>query len=428
MKKLVTVFVVFALVATTVFAQDAGITVGGWGRGVFEPFKYVKPDGDVDPTAGAAVNTHWLNSAAVGVSFAGNSEKVGFAIDFRAGGFDPDPDTGGHSVGLGDNAYIWVKPFSILTIGAGQVDAGSGTFGGLRGKVNNLGGFAQAVHASGAEDDIFTGFGVRNGGIIQLTPIEGLTIAGVIDATNNGAPSYRGLPDGFSFKKLQIGAGYQIGTIGLLRAQFIGGRNKITDYDTDDVSYSYNRIEVAFALTAVDGLTLDIGGKIPLAFTEEDTKDSDGNLLLPLGTDVTYQAPIAISVGANFGIGDFSIGGRVDLAFGGYTQVSGGDKEASGFSLNALIEPAYDLGACVVGADIGVGFTGKNKVGSTEVKNSGAFSIDLGAWVGLNFSNGLFKAGVAARLPTTNYAADGAIPADKNPLIFSIPLVLEYFF
>jgi hypothetical protein len=318
MKKLIAILVVFALVATAVFAQDTGITVGGWGRGVFEPFKYVKADG-ADAVAGAAVSTHWLSGAAVGVSFTGNAEKVGFAVDFRAGQFDPAFGQN-YEVGVGDQADIWVKPLSFLTIVAGHMDAGANNY--FRGQVNNFGGFAQAVHATGDEDTIFRGFGVGNGGLILLTPIDGLTIGGLLDAGGNLGRTYEGTPDDDTYKKLQIAAGYQIGTIGLLRAQFIGGTNTIDftqsgadanfNADGQEGLATYNRIEAAFALTAVDGLTLDIGGKIPLAVTDE------------LATvDYTYQAPFEVAVGVNFGAGDFSIGGRVELGFAESVKVEG---------------------------------------------------------------------------------------------------------
>ncbi|MDR0388320.1 MAG: hypothetical protein LBH57_09835 [Treponema sp.] len=99
-------------------------------------------------------------------------------------------------------------------------------------------------------------------------------------------------------------------------------------------------------------------------------------------------------------------------------------KISTPFILNALVEPAFSLGSFVIGGDIGFSFASETKttvtipgMGSTTTSAGGGLGMGIGAWVGLNFSNGLFKAGVATRLPV-----------DDNTLIFSIPLVLEYFF
>jgi hypothetical protein len=437
MKKLIIGILVFALAGTTVFAQDAGIKVGAWGRGVFEPLKYIDPGIDgVDAEVGSNLSTHWLNGAAAGVSFAGNAGKVGFAFDFRAAGES-------YSIVLTDNAYLWVKPADFLTIGAGAFH-GAADFG-LRGKVGDFGGFARTVapYLSG-EDAIFQRFGSGNGGIIVLEPVEGLTIGALFNAAGGGlsGSGYSATTtttkdkeewlkgddntsgkwevttegkttetetwglDKDSFKKLQIGVGYQLPGIGLLRAQFVGGTQTF-DMDAFDKATgpyygSYNRIEAAFALTAIEGLTLDIGGKIPLKYTDN---------------EIDVQAPISIAAGAVFGAGDLSIGGRVQAQLGGAI-----DKFKPGLDVQGLVEPSYNLGAFIVGGDVGIHFAGKDDLDGTKNDDSGALNFGLGAWIGLNFGNGLFRGGVAAQLPTTNYEDN------KNPLIFSIPLVLQYSF
>jgi hypothetical protein len=343
-------------------------------------------------------------------------------------------------VGVGDNAYLWVKPFDFLTIGAGGF-SGAADFG-IRGKIGNFGGFAQAVHATADEDAIFTRFKSSNGGIIALTPIDGLTIGVVFNNSVNGENfsskgpgSYGTQPFDDSFKLLQIGAGYQIGTIGLVRAQFIGGTNshKWPAGTPEDPEWTlesakwwgrYNRIEAAFALTAIDGLTLDIGGKIPLAYKETIGTSIPVSQNVNLnGQEATFQAPFQVSAGVNFAAGDLSIGGRVDTTLLGSAKLTYGTtdiKYSEGIVLDALVEPAFDLGAFVVGGDIGFKFTGDSKITATgydDITLDGGIAFDLGAWVGLNFSNGLFRAGVASHLPV-----------DKKALVFSIPLVLEYFF
>jgi hypothetical protein len=394
MKKLIIVILVFALVGTAVFAQDApGIAIGGWGRGAFMPLKYV--DGDVGQNGAGT----WMDGAAVGVSFSANAaDKVGFKLDVRV-------NTGnlgnGEDFFVPDSAYIWTKPLNFLTIGVG---AFHGPADWLRGKIGDFGEFAMAVGGvGGGEDQIFTRFQSGNGALVALTPIEGLTIGAVFNGDSGSTASLA--VDEDAFKKLQIGAGYQIGNIGLVRAQFVGNVEGGGSYtQADGIAWgNSNRIEAAFALTAIDGLTLDIGGKVPLKYSEN---------------AADFQAPFSLSVGANFGLGDFSIGGRVDSTFAGSYEIPN-FKYTPGIGIVALVEPSFNLGSFVVGGDVRLGFAGADKVtiGGNSTTGDTDLSAGLGAWIGLNYSNGSFKAGVAAQLPLNDHV-----------IVFSIPVVLEYWF
>lgn len=410
MKKFIAVFVVFALFGTALFAQEAtGVKVTGWGRAIFEPLKIVKVDGQDEFDVGASVGYSWYRGAAVGVSLSGSAEKIGFNLDYRA-------SDAGTNWTTADNAYLWVKPISFLTIGAGKFAGPADN--GLRGKIGTFNGSgfpgvlgpvseASGGIAFGGEDDIFRRFQQKDnhaGGVVVLTPVEGLVIGAVFNV--KVADSF----DKDAYKKFQIGAGYTIPNIGLIRAQFLGGHGAGSEKTTESftgtktnadgstvvetwtketvaaVAGDANKIQAAFALTAIEGLTLDIGGKIPLSYKDDDTKK-------------TTQEAIGVSAGASFAAGDFTIGGRIDTAFGGYTQIDGQDKvETSGFDLRALVEPSYNLGAFVVAADIGVQFTGE---GSDDTKNTddGGLKLGLGAWLGLNLGNGNMRVGVAAKIP-----------------------------
>lgn len=439
MKKFIAVFVVFALFGTALFAQEAtGVKVTGWGRAIFEPLKIVKPDkpaeGADDFDVGASVGYSWYRGAAVGVSLSGSAEKIGFNLDYRA-------SDAGTNWTTADNAYLWVKPISFLTIGAGKFAGPADN--GLRGKIGQFSGsgfpalFGKNSEASGGisfgdEDTIFRRFKQKDdhaGGVVVLTPVEGLVIGAVFNV--KVADSF----DKDAYKKFQIGAGYTIPNIGLIRAQFLGGPgagseettktyNLVETVPNDNgtsekvektvketivsaVAGDANKIQAAFALTAIEGLTLDIGGKIPLSYTDD--------------ADKKTQEAIGVSAGASFAAGDFTIGGRVDTNFGGYTEPKNGKKSADGFDLTALVEPSYNLGAFVVAADVGVQFTAKDSEDGNEKDNTGGLKLGLGAWLGLNLGNGNMRVGVAAKIPTEY---DGK----KTPLVVSLPIIMQYSF
>ncbi|MDR2246999.1 MAG: hypothetical protein LBE17_10105 [Treponema sp.] len=389
MKKLIVVLLVFALMGTALFAQTApGVTVGGWGRSVFSPLKVTLPDGG-DATVGSEVVTNLIEGR-----IAGSAEKIGFETYVR---YD-----GSGTATWGDNAYVWVKPISILKIGGGKFN---GAFdAGLRGKIGN-GSSNGMLAAAGinaiakGEDDIFKRFASNAGGVILLQPIEGLTIGAVFNARS--AKNELDL----DYANLQIGAGYTIGNIGVIRAQLLRGPN-----DGSDAGTKYGtptKIQAAFALTAVENLTLDIGATIPLKYESEDTYE--------------WQDAISINVGAKYTAGDFSILGRADAYLMKYYEDPSNTKFEEGIDIYGLVEPAFKLGTITVAADVALEFTTEDKNDGKAVDNKGGLKLGAGVWAGIPLGNGDLKLGVMAMLPTEY---DGS----KTPLVVAIPLSMQYSF
>jgi hypothetical protein len=422
MKKLIVVFVVLALAGTALFAQTAdGISVGGWGRTVFSPLKATIPD-EGDAVIGSDTPVNMVEARIVG-----KAEKIGFETFVRWDGTA--------TATWGDNAYIWVQPVSFLKIGAGRFN---GPFDeGLRGKIGT-GSSNGLLNGAGintlvkGEDAIFQRFKSDRGGVFLLQPVEGLVIGAVF---NTDASDFDE-----SYKHFQVGAGYTIGNIGVIRAQFLAGSNDGTlggsstttpdpiqiagkDSNGQDVTITYqppavptktdlsfgtsNRIQAAFALTAVEGLTVDIGGTIPLGYTEADDD---------------YQDAIGVDVGAKFAAGDFSILGRVDVFLGkSYTNASD-EKYEYGLDLYGFVEPAYKIGTVTIAADVAVQFTGEDTSTITaSPAKEGGLKLGAGAWLGFPLGNGDLKLGVMAQLPT-DY--DGG----KEDLVVSLPISLQYSF
>jgi hypothetical protein len=445
MKKFIALFIVLAVLAPVVFAQDAGITFGGWGRGIFVPIRMVDPDvGDAKAYAGVG---KWEPYPRVGFSVKGNAEQVGFQADLfvfdggltstSTGIIDPkdfggqgdlvDVETSTSSAGIsvGDYAYIWVKPWDFLKISVGKFNDDT-----LRGKIGD-GNFDNNITlVQKNADAIFNRFqGKGLGAEVALTPIEGLYIAAVVNA--GGFPTQVDLTPGeakYVYEKIQIGAGYEIANIGHARAQFVGDSGVIEDYSVNDDTKPKEtdgpRVEVAFALTAVENLLVDLGAKIwfPANKVYSKADASDVYATEAAGNDAFKTNPIGISVGARYTLDAFSITGRVDAEVAGSEKSITGVEKSTGLGLNAHLIPSYDLGFATVGADIGFLLNPEEKTADVVTTKSG-IEFGLGAWIQKGLGNGFIKTGVGVKLPTEAHADAG-----KTDLVLTIPVILEYTF
>jgi hypothetical protein len=447
MKKFIALFIVLAVLAPVVFAQDAGITFSGWGRGVFAPIQLVDPDaegkaGDSKVYAGVG---KWNAYPRIGFSVKGNAEYAGFqadlfvlenglngsasvAKDAYGPGFPPEDidievNETGAGIPVGDNAYVWVKPWNFLKVSVGKFKDDT-----LRGKISDTNFAGGVTLGMRAEDDIFTRFsGNGLGAEVALTPIEGLYIAALVNAgyfpIDSTAPKATSREAKYVYEKIQVGAGYEIANIGHARAQFVGGAGTVGDAP---------RVEIAFALTAVENLLVDLGGKIWFPATKELDKTTTDDLFdtKTLEKGASYSNPIGISVGAQYDLDAFSIVARFDTEIGG--GYKNDDYETTrGFGLNAHLVPSYNLGFATVGADIGFQLnpatTSKPKSGETVTTNEGGIEFGLGAWIQKNVGNGLIKTGIGEQLPTEVSKPKGE-KAEKSNLVLTIPVILEYSF
>lgn len=234
MKKIVGTIAAMALVASAAFA-DVGI--GAWGRGVWAPVAGNKSG------VGTFTAASWggvTSNIRTGISVHGDSENIGFNIDMNA-----DQYSGGGNVGLGDTAFIWAQPWSWLKVSIGRVQddtgRGNGCFGGFN-WARFIGNFWTG------EDITFTRFGNGTGGqadgaVIKITPVDGLWIIACINVEDGLASAEA------TYKNSQYGAGYQIPSVGHIRAQWNG---------------AVEAIEAAFDLTAVENLFVTVGAQVPV--------------------------------------------------------------------------------------------------------------------------------------------------------------------
>jgi hypothetical protein len=409
MKKIAAIALVLALICGAAFAQDdtaaqgKGITIGGWGRGVFTAVKATIPEKD-DTILTTGLGP-WGLAPNVGVTVKGATETVGFTLGISNG----DSNT----ITLGD-AVLWVKPFEVVKLEAGKFNNGT-----LWGKVGGGSELVSYVGGAGGENDIFTWFSAANGVLLSLTPIDGLYIGGLINTPSKDAVDK--IED--VYEKLQIGAGYEISNLGHFRLQFVGAKDDIKLVTTEELLYEFDpktgekkqkdpdpdfegsitpaakRVEVAFAFTGLESLTLDVGVKIPFVV------EKDG---------ITAQKAYQGAVGAKYTSGALTVIGRVDATFGQSYEWTGGD-QTYGPGLKVNLNPAYDLGPAIVSGDISVNMVPEVK--GWNAKDS-EIKFGAGAWIQKALASGFIKTGVGLTLPTES---------EKNTTII-VPVLLQYSF
>jgi hypothetical protein len=464
MKKFVIFTLIGAMAAGAVFAAD-GVSVNAWGRGVFAPLIVrgapqdgdgkVKKDNygdDVKAMAFTGAGATWGgNQVRVDFRIVGNAEFIGFGVNLKGEAL-ANGDFGGNE----DTAYIWAKPFSNDFL---KIKLGLFVEDELRGKIGSANNSFDNYVLPGAsdEDHIFTRFGVgadwnsmyQAGGkkgalpeagtpdisagfLLSSQPIDPLFIGIAAKGGNAGAdawPSWAGSQSMTAYDAwnyFQAGLGFKIDGIGHVRAQWVGGyfgtfdADKWEKIELNGGNYTKDnpaRIEAAFALTAVEGLLVDLGGKFWLPITEDKgdkattTKDSKG---------------VDIGLGATFRMEAFSIGFRFDGGLAAYSRTGDKDESLDGASLDFRLNPAYDLEVATVGLLFGLQTTtaAKGADGKGPDDYKAPIQLGFGGYAQKGLGKGSIKAGLTF---TTATIVDGKAVADESTY-FSIPIILEYAF
>jgi hypothetical protein len=456
MKKFVIFTLIGAMAAGAVFAAD-GVNINAWGRGVFAPLivrgapkadgKVLKDNDGNDQKAMAftgAGATWGGNQVRVDFRIVGNAEFIGFGVNLKGEAL-ANGDFGGND----DAAYIWAKPFSNDFL---KIKLGLFVEDELRGKIGSVNNSFDNYVLPGAsdEDHIFNRFGVgadwnsmyQEGGrygalpnagtpaesagfLLSSQPIDPLFIGIAAKGGNAGADSWpswassQAMTAYDAWNYFQAGLGFKIDGIGHVRAQWVGGYFGTFDDDKfkkiEENGGHYNdgnpaRIEAAFALTAVEGLLVDLGGKF----------------WLPINVDKTSKSSngIDIGLGATFRMEAFSIGFRFDGGFASYARAWEKDDSVDGGSLDFRLNPAYDLEVATVGLLFGLqtNVPGKGPDGEGPDDFKPTIQMGFGGYAQKGLGKGSIKAGLTfTTAPTTDGKAEGST-------YFSIPIILEYAF
>ena len=300
MKKIVGTIAAVAVAAGVAFA-DVGI--GSWGRAIFSPVGTL--DGGKTFVSNETIS--WMGgkgTSRMGFSVHGESENVGFNVDLKADGYSV--------LGINDTAFFWAKPWSFLEVKIGKVQDDTGRGNLCYGMFN----WWRMGFGFTGEDLTFTRFGnggggQANGAIVKITPIEGLWIIGAFnlnDTVSNTVEATKVFGN-----QSQYGVGYNINGVGSVRAQYIGQANA-TNKDGDTVANG--KAEVAFDLTAVDGLYVTVGAQIPFAFDALDVSRT------------TASNQVKIAAGADFKLAAVTLHAIVDARLPNTVSTSVGSIDA----------------------------------------------------------------------------------------------------
>ena len=388
MKKLIGIVAVAALLASAAFAE---VSFGAWLNNTTAP---VAGDGD-DIVAG--VNNPWggLRSARIGISYLSDDEKVGMNIGmaYNEGAF-----------GFFGNNHFYVRPWDWLKVSVGGFDDNDT---GLRSDLCLPSwGWLRPQNAIRWGEGITFSDIAGNGFRLQLFPVEGLQVALLVPYSS----TFTAVED--VYRQAKIGAGYTIGDIGAIKVQWHGkstdkkaakengwyygdkamdspadlfnpeGPLANTDggfdpFDWSKVTYVgedgakasggvLNTFEVAFDLTAIDGMFLTVGGAFDIA---EDSDNNEYTISLGWSYNLTDAFTLLLDASARF-YGDSDedpmFGAAVGVNFGFTDSLSldaelrylhAGEGEDAD-SISFLVGLNYNLSSNGL---LGIGFQGNYK-------------------------------------------------------------------
>ena len=401
MKKIVGTIAAVAVAAGVAFA-DVGI--GSWGRAIFAPVASL--DGETVQTFDTTSWYKWTNVPRVGITVHAESENVGFNIDMNA-----DKDGMG-AVGIHDTAQFWAKPWSWLEVKIGKTldDTGRGNL--CYGLFNWL----RLGYGEAGEDLTFNRFGGGVGAIVKVTPVKGLwAIASIMPGTYaiDGKGNAISIPKAETVfgNQSQYGVGYEIEGIGHIRAQYRGGSNA---KDKDGNTILNSEIQAAFDLTAVEGLYVTVGAKIPLGLAAFGYIDND-----PTKPAVSNQ--VTIAAGADFKLDVVTLHAIVEGKIPNTVDVGNNMTLTKGGKIAVGVGADFDFGNGIgLAADIrfqsAQDTTGKAKVGdttytSTRRDSKGSLDFLVGLQKGLtNGSIGIGFEGSVLDFTGSNSKFAWAVP------------------
>lgn len=394
MKKVITVA---ALAAAVAGLASADISFGSWGRGLWITAAN-SGDGDIVTD----VHQSWGDDAPrTALAVSGDSDNVGFKLDIHGNGTD---------LGMGGNAYIWVKPIDQVKLYMGKLDVNA-----LRSDVayglwnwDRLGCVNKRIECEGWT---FPAFVKGNGVSIQATPVEGLTLVADIPLKLDGTAKKFSDTYGRSAK---YAAAYDIKDVGTFK---LGLETKARATKVGETESKENvQIDVAFDVTAVENASISVGARIPtlngaVKWEENgETKTGYNNPYVTLGGSYKADALTA----------HLLAGVAINAA-----DAKENKDDALGFSFGVGAD--YDLGEGL-GVFADVRYANGIWMNSTSADNSDNLVFGLGVEKG--WSNG--KIGIAFEGSTNNNGrykiTDDKNVAKADAFAWEIPVKFEYWF
>ena len=401
MKKIVGIIAAAALAASA-FAE---VNIGTWNRAIFVPFAY---DGDtLRSLEGPSWDVGSAGGVRTGLSFSASSENAGVVFDIHG-----NP---GASIGMGDNAYTWVKPVDMLTLKFGKMDNNWGRldhcfgtwdywrFGNERGE-----GLAGVERQKGL------------GAEVTLQPVEGLVIDYEANFKTTDGDAVTAGKTNHTYDVMWESSSTMIGykaDFGFIRAIINGqqaAKYDATDSDTKPAAV----IGVAADITAIENLTLKVGASMP-------------TVLKAAGSAVKA------AVAADYALDALTLHGQVNLDVLPNKRKADGNYELGNMGLN-------------IGAGVDYAFSDAWKLvtdvrfqtwSNTTTENDGADTKikledpSFGAYIGLQqqLANASFAFGVMfgkGSMPSYKDVKDanGNITHKDDSFTFAVPLTMTVSF
>ncbi|MDR0998336.1 MAG: hypothetical protein LBL70_04655, partial [Treponema sp.] len=163
----------------------------------------------------------------------------------------------------------------------------------------------------------------------------------------------------------------------------------------------------------------------------------------------TFQAPLNLSLGAEYKTGDLGVWFRTDFFFGGYIEPKDEDKLYFPVAWDIHVKPYYKIGDIgTVGLDFGFDVYGKGDLpkwrtgGDEETLKGGVHTIGFGLWLQKALAGGTITTGLAYKIinkvdsfygeyqgQTTSGDDRGLSSSQMKELgVFSIPVVFDLSF
>jgi len=261
----------------------------------------------------------------------------------------------------GLHGYVWWKPLEQVKFTLGtNPDGFFGLDGVTRWNFYQVGGDVGVPKENWKLSPSFYGGWGDNGGILTITPTEGLEINWAIPYSQGGEAVDVYMSSTFQVKYTADG----LGTFGLTYKSGRGNKEKVTDKDAagDDVLeyiHEPGQLWVYAGLTMIENLAIDIGFGYTLP------KSGKGLSYTIAGTPYDFEGtindPMAFGLGAKYDAGDFGVKARLQGLFAGKVAPDGSDAYKIPMNIVFDVLPYYNISESLAFLfDAGVDYTFKS--------------------------------------------------------------------
>ena len=329
--------------------------------------------------------------------------------------------------GVNTNGFVWWKPIDMVRLQIGANSDWQFSFDNIVGWNFNAGANDVPVgnlSMSGAGNAFFGGVEPNKWSVLSLYPVDGLSIDVIVPFGTGDDPAGSGPTTtgdvayghtGFLYDKTRVKVAYNMEGLGSFMVGYNGGRGTIAEVDTSGPIYTFDgnggAIFVAADLTMVENLGLIFG----LKYTLPAKLDGVG----------TYNAPIAVGLGATYAISDeFGIKLRTGVQLAGKFKPDPGDSVNLPMTFGLDVLPYYAVSESLTAfLNAGFNFTAaEKKIGL----DGSVMNWFLNPYMTISEGGGTFFAGIKlVGNGEVKYVGGGK---KKSYVDWSIPIGIAYGF